>query len=217
MPADDGRLDALRRARVVAVLRAGSAAAAVAAADALVAGGVRAIEVTYTTPGAGEAIAAIARRHGEDVRLGAGTVLEAWQAEEAVAAGATFLVAPGTDAPVVAAMAATGAVTLVGAITPTEVLAARRAGADAVKLFPAGVLGVGMLKALREPFPDLPVVPTGGIGPGDVAGWFAAGALAVGAGGSLCPRGLVDAGATEDLQARAEAFVRALDATPAGA
>lgn len=198
-------------------MRGGSTQAVVAAADALVAGGIRAIEVTYTTPGAVTATAAIVARHAPDVLVGMGTVLHPEQAQQAADAGAAFLVAPGTDEPVVRAMVATGLVTIAGALTPSEVIAAGRAGADAIKLFPAGVVGTNMLTALREPFPELAVVPTGGIGPSDLAAWFAAGALAVGAGGSLCPAALVDAGATEEVSALASTFMRALDTIPATA
>ncbi|WP_375432875.1 bifunctional 4-hydroxy-2-oxoglutarate aldolase/2-dehydro-3-deoxy-phosphogluconate aldolase [uncultured Friedmanniella sp.] len=182
--ADD--LTALRRAGVVAVLRAPSAAAALGATEALLAGGVTGIEITYSTPDAAAVIAEVRRRHGEAVYLGAGTVLTAAHAHESVEAGAEFLVSPGTRPGLAEAMLATGVTVLSGALTPSEVMGALDAGVHVVKLFPASLGGPAFLKALRGPFPDVPFVPTGGVNAGNLAEWLAAGAVAVGAGGELC-------------------------------
>ena len=184
-PAD--RLATLREVTVVAVLRAPSAEAAVLATDALVAGGVRGIEITYSTPDAPAAIREIRRRHGQAVTLGGGTVLRASEAVEAVAAGAEFLVSPGTEPRLAAAMLETGATVVCGALTPSEVMAVTALGVHVVKLFPASLGGPAFLKALRGPFPDVPFVPTGGVNAENLADWLAAGAVAVGAGGELCP------------------------------
>ncbi len=181
------RLARLREATVVAVLRAPTAAAAVHAVDALVAGGVTGIEITYSTPDAAQVIREIRQRHGDSVYLGAGTVLTLDQVAQAADAGAEFLVSPGTDPEIVGAMLRTGACVLAGALTPSEVMAAQRLGAHVVKVFPASLGGPAYLKALRGPFPDTPFVPTGGVSAANLGEWLAAGALAVGAGGELCP------------------------------
>jgi 2-dehydro-3-deoxyphosphogluconate aldolase/(4S)-4-hydroxy-2-oxoglutarate aldolase len=196
-------LGALAEAGVIAVIRAPSADAAVAVAEAVLRGGLRALEITFTTPGALEAIGRLTRH---DAIVGAGTVAERGQAAAAVAAGARFLVSPGTDDPILAEMTATGVVTLAGVYTASEAMRARRLGASAVKLFPAGSGGIGLLRALREPFPQLPIVPTGGVTPENLGDWLAAGALAVGAGGALSPRG-ADLG---EIERRASAFKLAL-------
>lgn len=212
-------LDRLRDAGVLAVLRAPSAEAAVAASDALVAGGVRGIEVTYSTPDVPAALRGIRARHGDAVVLGAGTLLDPSQAAEAVAAGAHYLVSPGLDDELVEAMAATGAVVMAGAVTPTEVMRARRLPVDVVKLFPGSLGGPGLLKALRAPFPQLDFLPTGGVSAANVGEWLAAGALAVAAGGELCPAAALRDGDWADVRRRAAGFATALEEarTPAGA
>jgi 2-dehydro-3-deoxyphosphogluconate aldolase/(4S)-4-hydroxy-2-oxoglutarate aldolase len=198
-------LSRLRAAAVVAVVRADSADAAIRAAGALVAGGVRAIELTYTTPDAAAAVHAVRARH--DVLVGAGTLRTPGQVTEAVAAGAEFLVTPHLDRALLAAMIDSGRPAIPGVFTPSEVAAALHAGAPAVKLFPAATGGIAHLKALRGPFPDLAVVPTGGIGAGDVRAWLDAGAVAVGAGGELCPSALVREERWDELAATARAFL----------
>lgn len=209
-------LAALRSATVVAVLRAPSAAAAVAATDALVAGGVTGIEITYSTPDAAVAIAEIAARHGDDVYLGAGTVLSVGQVAEAIEAGARFLVSPGTDPALTPTMLATGALVLTGALTPTEVMAAHGLGVPVVKLFPASLGGPAFLRSLRGPFPDLAFCPTGGVNPANLADWLAAGALAVGAGGELCPAAAMRTQDWAAITASARRFSQAAERARAG-
>lgn len=205
-------LAALADAGVVAVVRAPSADTAGETVDALVAGGVRAIEITYSTPDAAGVLAAAAERHGDDVVLGAGTVLAVAQAAEAAAAGARFLVSPGIDDAVAAAMHVTGAAVLLGAVTPTEVMRALRFGADAVKLFPGSLFGPGHIRALRGPFPDVALMPTGGVSAENLHDWLAAGAFAVGAGSELAPPAAIAAGRWDAVTARAEQFMAALRA-----
>ena len=146
-------LAALRAATVVAVLRAPSADAGIRATAALVAGGVTGIEITYSTPDAAAVIREVRAEHGDRVYLGAGTVLKPAQAVEAVEAGAEFLVSPGTEPKLAAAMLETGATVLSGALTPSEVMATLACGVHVVKLFPASLGGPAYLKALRGPFP----------------------------------------------------------------
>jgi 2-dehydro-3-deoxyphosphogluconate aldolase/(4S)-4-hydroxy-2-oxoglutarate aldolase len=181
-------LAALREATVVAVIRAPSAQAGVAVADALIAGGVTGIEITYSTPDAAAVVREVRRRHGSAVYLGAGTVLEPGQARAAVEAGAQFLVSPGTEPTLARAMLDTGATVLCGALTPSEVMAVVGLGVHCVKLFPASLGGPAYLKALRGPFPDVPFAPTGGVDADNLGSWLAAGAVAVGAGSELVPR-----------------------------
>ena len=146
-------LAALRAATVVAVLRAPSAEAGIRATAALIAGGVTGIEITYSTPDAAAVIREVRAQHGDGVYLGAGTVLEPAQAAEAVEAGAEFLVSPGTEPKLAAAMLDTGAIVLSGALTPSEVMATLACGVHVVKLFPASLGGPAYLKALRAPVP----------------------------------------------------------------
>jgi len=203
---DADPLAALRIATVIAVVRAPSAPAGVAVADALVAGGVTGVEITYSTPDAAAVIREVRHRHGAAVLLGAGTVLEPRQAREAVEAGAEFLVSPGTVPALTGAMLDTGVPVLSGALTPSEVMTAVQLGVHGVKLFPASVGGPAYLRALRGPFPSVPFIPTGGVSADNVDDWLAAGAAAVGAGGELVPATAVADGDWAAVTALAERF-----------
>jgi 2-dehydro-3-deoxyphosphogluconate aldolase/(4S)-4-hydroxy-2-oxoglutarate aldolase len=205
------RLKSIKDAGVVAVVRAPAAAAAVSTADALIAGGVRAIEITFTTPDATTAIAELAARYGDSIVLGAGTIVVPAQAEAAAAAGAAFLVSPGSSPGVAKAMTATGRVVMLGALTPTEVMAAMDLGADAIKVFPGSLGGPAYLRSLRGPFPRAPFLPTGGVTAGNLGEWFAAGVTAVGAGSELCPAAAIAAGHWDVITGNAEEFTAALD------
>ncbi|GAB6859333.1 bifunctional 4-hydroxy-2-oxoglutarate aldolase/2-dehydro-3-deoxy-phosphogluconate aldolase [Microbacterium xylanilyticum] len=211
--------DRLARARatgVLAVLRTPSADAALHTADALIRGGVTGIEVTYSTPDAPAVIRELIARHGEGAYVGAGTVTTSAEAEAAADAGAAFLVSPGTLPDLTAAMRATGAVIMTGALTPTEVMTALRLEVDVVKIFPASLGGPAYLSALRGPFPHAPLMPTGGVTADNLADWFGAGAVAVGAGGDLANSASIAAGDWDDLEARARRFSSALAACRAG-
>jgi 2-dehydro-3-deoxyphosphogluconate aldolase/(4S)-4-hydroxy-2-oxoglutarate aldolase len=205
-------LTAVRKAGILAVVRAPSADGAIRAVQALVAGGVTGIEITYSTPDVPRVLAALSERHADAIVLGAGTLLEPRQAEEAVAAGARFLVSPGLDDEVIAAMRSTGATTMAGAITPTEVMRALRLGVDVIKIFPGALVGPGYLKALRGPFPDVPLMPTGGVSAANLAEWLDAGAVAVGAGGELASGADIAAGRWDAIEANAARFAAALRA-----
>ncbi|RIH86509.1 KHG/KDPG aldolase [Calidithermus terrae] len=186
---------ALQAAKVVGVLRAPSAQAAVGAALAAARGGLRAVELTFTTPGALEALRELRGRLPGDVLLGAGTVMNARQGLAALEAGAAFLVSPHLGEDVLELCRARGAPYVPGVLTPTEVVRARGLGAEVVKLFPAGSSGgVPYLKDLLGPFPGLPVLATGGIKPSEVPAYLGAGALAVGLGSNLFPRAALEKG-----------------------
>jgi 2-dehydro-3-deoxyphosphogluconate aldolase/(4S)-4-hydroxy-2-oxoglutarate aldolase len=199
-------LDRLGDARLVAVLRADSADSVAPAVAALGAGGVRAVELTFTTPGVEDALARV-RAEQPELLLGAGTVRSPEQARAAAGAGAEFLVMPHLDPDLLDACSQTGLPVVPGAMTASEVAAALDGGARAVKLFPAGPLGVGYMRALAGPFPGVPFVPTGGIGLDDLADWLAAGAHAVGVGGELCSRELIGQGRFGELAELARRFV----------
>ena len=195
--------------RLLAVIRASSAAAAVETARSALAGGVTVLEVAYTTPDAAAAIRQLAAETAvlvEPPLLGAGTVLDERQAAEAVAAGARFLVSPAVVPAVIACARRLGAAALPGAATVTEVLAAMEAGADLVKLFPAEVLGLKFLKAVRTVLPEAGLIPTGGITAANAGEWLEAGAVAVGVGGWLTD------GDPAQVRGRAAELVRAVAA-----
>lgn len=174
---------------VVAIARRLDAASVTAIADALVEGGIRAFELTLNDPeDAALAAIAAAARHAATIpglAVGAGTVLSIEAAQRVIDAGATFLVAPHVDPELVAWASARGVPMLPGAATPTEVLAAWRAGASAVKIFPASALGQTFLRELRGPFPDIPLQPSGGITVENAGDYIRAGAIAVGIGSWL--------------------------------
>lgn len=169
---------------VVAVIRSPSVEAALACTRALVRGGVTGIELTFSTPGAADAIAK-ARAEHPGALIGAGTVLDRASLEAACDAGAAFLVSPHTDEALLDAARERGVPFLPGALTPTEIVRAHRAGAACVKLFPGSVVGPAYVKALRGPLPHIPLMPTGGVDEQNLGEWFAAGVVAVGMGGSL--------------------------------
>lgn len=185
--------------RVIAVARHVSPQAAPGIGGALAAGGVLAMEITLNEPQARalEAVAALARVSASLGALaGAGTVTSVAAAERAVDAGAAFIVTPHADPAIVRWCAARNVPCLPGALTPTEIQAVWEAGASAVKLFPAGAVGPAYLSHIAGPFPNIPLVPTGGVTADDAADWIAAGAVAVGMGGWLIGDGEL-AGITE--------------------
>lgn len=204
------RLARTRAAGILAVLRAPSAEAALDASEALIRGGITGIEVTFSTPDAPAVIRELVARHGDGAHIGAGTVTTPAQAAQATEAGAAFLVSPGTLSDLTRAMLDTGSVVMTGALTPTEVMSALELGVDVVKIFPASLGGPSYLGALRGPFPDAPLMPTGGVKPDNLAEWFAAGAVAVGAGGDLANSASIAASDWNDLESRARRFADAL-------
>jgi 2-dehydro-3-deoxyphosphogluconate aldolase/(4S)-4-hydroxy-2-oxoglutarate aldolase len=197
-------------AGVIATLRAPSREAALGAVDALLAGGVTAIEVTYTTPDAGGVIAALHERYGEDIVLGAGTLTTVDQVAEARAAGAAFLVSPGNDPEVVDVIIDSGALSMIGGFTATEVQLLAKRGVDVVKFFPGSLGGPAALRAVRGPFPSLTYIPTGGVNAANLGEWLAAGAVAVGAGSELVPAAALASGDHAAVTGRAVEFMAAL-------
>jgi 2-dehydro-3-deoxyphosphogluconate aldolase/(4S)-4-hydroxy-2-oxoglutarate aldolase len=185
--------DEIHAGRVIAIGRRLELSAIVPIAEALVAGGVRAFEVTLDSPDAIAAIQELASRHaGGSLLVGAGTVLDVASATTAVQAGARFLVSPHIDVELVGWSLARAIPVFPGAFTASEILAAWRAGATAVKLFPASAVGPAYVREMRGPLATIPLIPTGGVTAENAAAFIAAGALAVGVGSWLIGDGSPD-------------------------
>lgn len=210
---DDALVTALRRERVMAIVRGDSASAAADTARALLEEGIGLVEITLTTPGALDTIAELAASRPAGALVGAGTVLTREQVADVVQAGGEFVVTPCPAESVGAAVEA-GLPVAAGAYTAGEAYAVWQAGASLVKLFPAGVGGgAAYLRALRDPFPDVAFMAVGGVGADDVAAYVAAGALGAGVGGPLvgdAARG----GDLDALRGRAHRFRRAVHDLP---
>jgi 2-dehydro-3-deoxyphosphogluconate aldolase/(4S)-4-hydroxy-2-oxoglutarate aldolase len=170
---------------VVAIIRMKDPGKVAAVVDALLAGGVRVLEVTMTVPGAVGLIRGLARTLPPELVLGAGTVTDAGTAEQVIDAGAKFLVTPVLRRPVIDVARRRGVPIMPGCFTPTEILDAWEAGADIVKVFPATALGPGFLKDVHGPLPQVKLMPTGGVSVDNAGDWIRAGAVAVGVGSAL--------------------------------
>ena len=203
-------LEQVKALGLLAVIRGPSADLTVKMVEALVAGGVLGIEITYSTPNAEGVVRTLAQRFGDEILLGMGTVTRPEQAVSAKQAGANFLVSPVCEARLLSSMISTELLTMAGALTPTEVFQAYSLGSDVVKVFPGSLGGPAYVKALKGPFPNIPIMPTGGVGSGNVADWFAAGVVAVGAGSELCPPQWAKEGRFAEITARAEAFMKVI-------
>lgn len=196
---------------IIAVIRGPSEDLTLKMVEALVEGDITGIEITYSTPNAEEVVRKLDHQFGEDILLGMGTLTTPQQAQSAKDAGARFLVSPICDPDLVQAMINTGLVSMVGALSPTEVHLAYRLGADIVKIFPGSLVGPAYIKALKGPFPTIPFMPTGGVNVNNVSEWFAAGVIAVGAGSELCPSQLAKEGHFSEITQRAKAFKTAVE------
>jgi 2-dehydro-3-deoxyphosphogluconate aldolase/(4S)-4-hydroxy-2-oxoglutarate aldolase len=208
--ASEGTIEKIIQSRIVAIVRLARGGPLVDVARALAAGGITALEFTLTTPGAVDAIEESRNALGDAVTIGAGTVLTAGEAERCIAAGAQFIVSPAFDEDVVDVTKHAGVAALPGALTPTEITAAWRAGADAIKIFPVRSFGPRYISDLLAPLPHLRLVPTGGIDATNAADYLAAGAVAVGVGGNLVDERLVAAGDWESITQRARDLVLAV-------
>jgi 2-dehydro-3-deoxyphosphogluconate aldolase/(4S)-4-hydroxy-2-oxoglutarate aldolase len=192
---------------IVPVIRASSAEEARFAADCVAKGGVPIVEITMTVPGAVEVIRELTKAMPQ-VLVGAGTVLNEAAARQCADAGAQFLVTPGFNASAVAAARERDLLIIVGALTPSEIMAASAAGADFVKVFPCGSMGgPKYLQALRGPFPQIPFVPTGGVNLETAADYIRAGASALGVGGEMVAKEALKARDADALSKLAAVFV----------
>jgi 2-dehydro-3-deoxyphosphogluconate aldolase/(4S)-4-hydroxy-2-oxoglutarate aldolase len=201
-------LERLKAVKVIALIRAESSSSLVECARALAAGGLNAIELTMTTPGALEMTAKVAREL-PDVLLGLGTVLDAKTARAGIAAGAKFIVTPAVRPEVIAVCRELDVPILAGALTPTEAITAWDLGADVIKIFPAEFFGPAYIKSLKAPFPHVQFLPTGGVTPETVGDFLRAGAFATAAGSALVSAAALKAGDWPAITARARQFVEA--------
>jgi 2-dehydro-3-deoxyphosphogluconate aldolase/(4S)-4-hydroxy-2-oxoglutarate aldolase len=181
-------IDALLKHKIMGLVRTNDQATGQAMADAMVNAGIRAIEITLTTPGALDIVEKLSEN--KDLIVGVGTVISKENVKSAEKAGAKFIVSPNTDGDVIEKTKSLDMVSMPGIATATEVGRALKAGADILKLFPASTYGPAHLKALRDPYPGQFWCPTGGISLGSVDDWFAAGANLIGLGGPLTKGGL---------------------------
>lgn len=206
-------LDRLLDSGVVAVLRNIDPDAMVDTVDALAAGGVTAMEITADGPDASRTLARVVECiDEEEILVGAGTVMDPSTASRMIEAGAAFVVSPHFDPDVVEATIRRGAVAGPGIMTPTEAVRAAEAGADLLKVFPASTVGPGHLGAIQAPLGQLPIMPTGGVGPDNVEAYFEAGAAVVGAGSALIDYDAIERGDYEAVEAHAREFVAAVEA-----
>jgi 2-dehydro-3-deoxyphosphogluconate aldolase/(4S)-4-hydroxy-2-oxoglutarate aldolase len=207
MPDRLATLDQLVQTGVIAVIRADSGNQLVNVCRALGAGGVRACEITMTTPGALEAIAQASRELGDAALVGAGSVLDAPTARAAILAGARFIFSPVLNLEVIEMAHRYDCVAIPGALTPTEILAAWNAGADVVKVFPANHFGPQYFRDLHGPLPQVKLTPTGGVDLTTAAEWIKAGAMAVGVGSALVKKDFITNAKWDDLSALAKQYV----------
>jgi 2-dehydro-3-deoxyphosphogluconate aldolase/(4S)-4-hydroxy-2-oxoglutarate aldolase len=206
----------LEAAGIIPVLRARSAKEALGVVEAMVAGGVTVIEVTMTVPGAIDVLKELKRSYGSKLLLGSGTVTDAAECAATIEAGAEFVVSPSLHMDVIAETKKRDKVSLPGALTPTEVITAWRAGADFVKVFPCSAMGgASYLKSLKAPFPYLRLVPTGGVTLQTAASFLEAGASALGVGADLVNLQALAAGKPEIITNTARGYIEVIARTRA--
>ena len=209
-------LHALVQPGIIAVVRVDEPSQIPALSEALLAGGVRAIEITLTVPNALESIRAASRQFGQRALIGAGTVTTADTCRAAIQAGAEFVVSPITRPEIVQAAHALERPVMLGAYTPTEAQTAHEAGADFIKIFPADKLGPGYIKAIRGPLPHLKIVPTGGVDLETAGEFLKAGCVALGVGGSLISAAILKTNNWAELTRLARCYVEIVEKFRAG-
>ena len=210
---DRGRIQTqIAAGGIIPVVRAANVDEALRAVEAIFAGGISVMEVTMTVPGAINVIRKVVQEYGDKILTGAGTVLTAQQAEECMDAGAQFLVSPGLSAAVLSAAKARSILAIPGVLTPTEVMSALQEGSTLMKVFPCGsVGGAKYLKALRGPFPQISMIPTGGVNAANAGEYIQAGALALGIGGELVDTAAIRGGNAQKVTAAARDLVLAVE------
>jgi 2-dehydro-3-deoxyphosphogluconate aldolase/(4S)-4-hydroxy-2-oxoglutarate aldolase len=203
--------ETIERVGLIPVLRARNAGQAHAVVQAMIAGGVTVVEVTMTVPGAVDVLKELKREYGSKLVLGSGTVTTASEAQATINAGAEFVVSPSLHPEVIQVTKTNGKLSIPGALTPTEVITAWRAGADYVKIFPCSAMGgASYLKSLLAPFPFLKLIPTGGVTLETAASFIQAGARALGVGSDLVNLSAIDAGRPETITDIARAYLKVL-------
>ena len=204
-------LDGIKSVGIVPVVRTSSAETAIKSIQAVYRGGIRAAEITMTVPGAIKALEKLADEFGDTIVLGAGTVLDPETCRACMLAGAQFFVTPALKLSVIEMVRRYSKVIVPGALTPTEVLTAWEAGADAIKIFPANAMGgAKYIKSLKAPFPQIEMIPTGGVNLETTPEFLRAGASAVAAGAELIDERTIQSGKYEIFEERARQFVEAI-------
>ncbi len=201
-------LNTLIEVGVVPIIRTSSAESAILAIEAVYRGGIRSAEITMTVPGAVKALEKLADKFGDSMILGAGTVLDPETCRACILAGAQFIVTPALNPATIALSRRYSKPIFPGALTPTEVVAAWEAGADAVKIFPASAMGgAKYIKALKGPLPQIDMIPTGGVNLDTAADFLKAGACAVAVGSELIDAATIKAGKYEVFEERAKQYL----------
>jgi len=210
-------LERIKSIGIIPVVRASSGDEALAAVEAIKAGGLSVLEITMTVPGAVGIIEQVAKRYGDEVLVGAGTVLNAETARDCLAAGAQFIVSPALNLETIAFCRDAGCAIMPGALTPTEVVTAWSAGADMVKVFPCGAMGgASYIKSLKAPLPQIELVPTGGVSLTTAASFIEAGSAAIGVGADLVDIKAIRAGQSEKITETTRAYIEAVRSARAG-
>jgi len=196
---------------VIPVVRAASGEEAAKVIKAIKLGGLSILEITMTVPGAIKVIEEVANRYGEEVVVGAGTVLDPDTARDCIQAGATFVVSPSLNVKTIELCRCQSIAVFPGALTPTEVVTAWQAGADAVKIFPCGAVGgAKYLASLKAPLPQVEMIPTGGVSLATAADFITAGAFAIGVGADLVNLSAIRSGEPDKVAEAARAYVAAV-------
>jgi 2-dehydro-3-deoxyphosphogluconate aldolase / (4S)-4-hydroxy-2-oxoglutarate aldolase len=204
-------LERIRSIGIIPVVRASSGDEALQAVEAIKAGGLSILEITMTVPGAVRIIETIAERYGDEVLVGAGTVLDAETAQDCLRAGAQFVVSPALNLETISFCRKAECAVMPGALTPTEIVQAWAAGADFVKVFPCGAMGgASYIKSLRAPLPQIELVPTGGVSLTTAADFIEAGAVAIGVGADLVDLKAIRAGDSEKVTKMTRAYIEAV-------
>ena len=203
-------LDGIKKQGICAIVRGTSADTSCRIADALLEGGVRTVEVTFNTPGAVGMIQELAKKYGDEMLIGAGTVLDSDTARIAILSGASFILSPTLNVEMVKMCKRYSILPVPGVLTPTEALTAWENGTQIVKIFPAGVLGPKYIEQLKGPLSQIEMMAVGGINMENFADFIRAGACSAGIGGELVNRRLVEEGKFDEITKRAAAFVSVL-------
>jgi len=209
-------LDKILESKIIAIVRGISSDKIISLVQAMLDGGICCVEVTFDQSSEEKAkdtlvsISKIKEHFGEKVMVGAGTVLTVEQVHKAVEAGAEYIISPNTDLEVIRETKKLDKVSIPGALTPSEAVAAYNAGADIIKLFPAGVFGASYIKAVKAPLKHIPITAVGGVSPDNIAGFIKAGAVGAGVGGNLVSAKLVDEGKFDEIAAIAKEYVDAI-------
>ncbi|MCI8624354.1 MAG: bifunctional 4-hydroxy-2-oxoglutarate aldolase/2-dehydro-3-deoxy-phosphogluconate aldolase [Provencibacterium sp.] len=202
--------DRIEECGVVSIIRGTDPAKIIPTVQAVYDGGIRAVEITMNTEGAFEMIKAARKEFSGRMLIGAGTVLDEQAARMSIAAGCDFLLSPTLDAGVIRLANAYSVLAIPGVMTPTEALEGWKAGAGFIKIFPAGVLGPGYIKAVKGPLPQLRLMPVGGVNLENAGEFIRCGADALGIGGELVNKKRVEAGAFEEIRSLAAAYLEAV-------